>query len=207
MYQCSYTNGKCSVNKTKIVLPKATYWLPIHNPNWMAQARYILGAGMSPSERVSGEPLYSPQQLNAPVSELVRNLMARIKADYDEIYMLGCRLRVEIEKLGDTHPILAGRLTDLMAKINERLTYPHLWRQQLWSIAFVEDAAFKALNKCKKCGGEMAPGVAMQQTLGGGIPDFPGDKADARGQTMHHGGPGKLEECDHKCKSCGWSVW
>lgn len=62
-------------------------------------------------------------------------------------------------------------------------------------------------KKCRKCGGEMAPGIAMQQTWVGGMPDFPGDEAGARGQTVHTGGPGKLTDCSAKCKLCGWSVW
>lgn len=55
-------------------------------------------------------------------------------------------------------------------------------------------------DKCKKCGGEMGPGEAMEMTWVG-YPDFPGCEA----VTMHYGGPGKLVDC-FKCKDCGWSV-
>lgn len=60
-------------------------------------------------------------------------------------------------------------------------------------------------NKCKRCGSAMAPGKATEQTWVGGIPDFLGDSAGARGQTVHTGGPGKLIDCS-KCVACGWSV-
>jgi len=58
-----------------------------------------------------------------------------------------------------------------------------------------------AMSGCKKCGGEMSPGQAIEQTYTG-TPDFPGD---AYPVTMSPGGPGKLIECS-KCKACGWSV-
>lgn len=57
------------------------------------------------------------------------------------------------------------------------------------------------MTHCKKCGGEMGPGEAMQNTLRG-VPDF----ADGQAVTMSYGGPGKLVDC-LKCKECGWSVY
>lgn len=53
---------------------------------------------------------------------------------------------------------------------------------------------------CRKCGGEMRPGKAIQQTFTG-TPDFIGGPV----VTMSPGGPGKLIDCD-KCAVCGWSV-
>jgi len=55
--------------------------------------------------------------------------------------------------------------------------------------------------RCRKCGGTMIPGKAIEQTLTG-TPDFPGD---TRGITMSPGGSGKLIDC-LKCEKCGWSV-
>jgi len=56
-------------------------------------------------------------------------------------------------------------------------------------------------NKCKKCGGTMKPGKAIEQTWTG-TPDFPGD---AHCVTMSPGGTGKLIDC-MKCAECGWSM-
>lgn len=58
------------------------------------------------------------------------------------------------------------------------------------------------LTKCKKCAGEMCKGVAMGQTIKGGIPDFIGQKEVV---TYSAGGPGKIIDC-LKCASCGWST-
>lgn len=54
---------------------------------------------------------------------------------------------------------------------------------------------------CKKCGGQMAKGVAMAQTYTGRTPNAPKDHVF----TMSPGGPGQLIEC-LKCQRCGWSV-
>ena len=54
---------------------------------------------------------------------------------------------------------------------------------------------------CKKCGGTMHPGKAIEETLTG-IPDFTGSKEVV---TVSPGGTGKLIDCI-KCSSCGWSV-
>ena len=56
-------------------------------------------------------------------------------------------------------------------------------------------------NRCKKCEGDMQPGVAIRNTLTG-MPDFPGDR---HATTVSPGGPGKLIDC-MKCTACGWSV-
>lgn len=55
---------------------------------------------------------------------------------------------------------------------------------------------------CRRCGGEMQPGIAMGQTYTAGAPDFP---ADREGVTMSAGGPGVVIEA-RKCASCGHSV-
>jgi ribosomal protein S26 len=55
--------------------------------------------------------------------------------------------------------------------------------------------------ECKKCGGTMQPGKAIEQTLTG-IPDFVGDKYAV---TVSPGGPGELIDCI-KCVECGYSV-
>lgn len=53
---------------------------------------------------------------------------------------------------------------------------------------------------CRRCGGQMKPGIALEQTYTG-RPDFPGGEA----VTMSAGGPGRLIDC-MKCEKCGWSV-
>jgi len=58
-------------------------------------------------------------------------------------------------------------------------------------------------NLCPKCGGKMAPGVALLQTWVRGMDDFPGSD-NAIGQTMVVGGPGKLVDVI-KCEACGHS--
>lgn len=55
---------------------------------------------------------------------------------------------------------------------------------------------------CRKCGGQMRPGVAMAQTFVGSVPDFAGDD---HASTMSAGGPGVMTGC-MKCEDCGWSV-
>ena len=55
---------------------------------------------------------------------------------------------------------------------------------------------------CRRCGGEMQPGIAMGQTYTAGAPDFPGDH---HGSTMSAGGPGVVIEA-RKCVDCGHSI-
>lgn len=56
------------------------------------------------------------------------------------------------------------------------------------------------LTCCSRCGGQMKPGIALEQTYTGS-PDFPGGEV----VTMSPGGPGRLVRC-MKCERCGWSV-
>jgi hypothetical protein len=56
------------------------------------------------------------------------------------------------------------------------------------------------IGQCRKCGADMQPGVAIEQTLVG-IADFIGGECC----TVSPGGKGKLIECS-KCPECGWSV-
>ncbi len=60
------------------------------------------------------------------------------------------------------------------------------------------DRIFK--STCKKCGGKMKKGTAIQETFVG-IPDFP----DGEVCTVSPGGTGKLVSC-MKCEECGWST-
>ena len=53
---------------------------------------------------------------------------------------------------------------------------------------------------CKKCGGDMKVGKALQQTYTGSPDDLGGDVV-----TMSAGGSGVLVEC-LKCVACGWSI-
>ena len=55
-------------------------------------------------------------------------------------------------------------------------------------------------NICRKCGGQMKPGKAIQQTYTG-TPDFPNGAV----VTLSAAGPGRLVDCD-KCEKCGHSV-
>ena len=56
---------------------------------------------------------------------------------------------------------------------------------------------------CRRCGGTMKQGVAIQQTYVG-HPDFPGDTGCETGCTVSAGGPGKLVDA-MKCEACGHS--
>lgn len=56
------------------------------------------------------------------------------------------------------------------------------------------------MSSCLRCGGQMKPGKAIQQTYTG-IPDFPNGAV----VTLSVGGPGRLVDCD-KCEKCGHSV-
>lgn len=60
--------------------------------------------------------------------------------------------------------------------------------------------AWRMSVPCRRCGSNMAPGIAIEQTYTG-IPDFPGDKV----VTLWPGGPGCVIQC-LKCPACGWSV-
>lgn len=65
------------------------------------------------------------------------------------------------------------------------------------------DARDEAMETtCRRCGGEMQPGIAMGQTYTAGALDFPGDR---EGVTMSAGGPGVVIEA-RKCRTCGHSV-
>ena len=57
-------------------------------------------------------------------------------------------------------------------------------------------------DTCRKCGSDMKPSKAIEQTYVGGSPDFP---SDTHAVTFSAGGPGVLMDC-RKCVSCGWSV-
>ncbi len=61
-------------------------------------------------------------------------------------------------------------------------------------------------SQCPKCNkGIMKLGIALGNTLVMGIPDFPGNTINSRGQTVHFGGPGVKLTC-LKCDACGHSV-
>lgn len=62
------------------------------------------------------------------------------------------------------------------------------------------DVRVGSIDRCRRCGGEMAPGKAIAQTYAG-IPDFPGKEV----VTLSPGGPGVLVDC-LKCRECGHSV-
>ena len=58
------------------------------------------------------------------------------------------------------------------------------------------------IKSCRRCGGEMQPGIAMGQTYTAGAPDFP---ADREGVTMSAGGPGVVIEA-RKCVDCRHNI-
>ncbi len=62
------------------------------------------------------------------------------------------------------------------------------------------DCNLPANSNCRKCGGEMRPGIALAQTCTG-VDDFAGHGV----VTMSPGGPGKVIDC-LKCGQCGHSV-
>lgn len=59
---------------------------------------------------------------------------------------------------------------------------------------------------CRKCGGEMRPSAAFENTARPSrLPDFPGEAPGGRGATITFDGPAVLLRC-MKCSACGWSV-
>ena len=56
---------------------------------------------------------------------------------------------------------------------------------------------------CKRCGGWMMHGEALENTPSYGVKDFPGH--DLRGQTMTMNGPARIVSV-LKCAHCGYSV-
>lgn len=55
-------------------------------------------------------------------------------------------------------------------------------------------------KECKKCGGKMKRGIALQNTIA-----YAARENLARGETVWAGGPGKIIPA-MKCERCGWSV-
>lgn len=64
------------------------------------------------------------------------------------------------------------------------------------------DAMTDEPRTCRKCGGPMRPGIAMDQTYTAGAPD---SGPDDTVQTLSPGGPGAIIPAS-KCADCGWSV-
>ena len=58
---------------------------------------------------------------------------------------------------------------------------------------------------CKICGGEMNPGIALKNKPVMGVPDFPGEPVDTRGQTFSLEADGETESV-MKCSDCGRSI-
>jgi ribosomal protein L37AE/L43A len=58
---------------------------------------------------------------------------------------------------------------------------------------------------CKKCHSKMEKGQALEDIYTSGIPDFPNQPIDSRGQTMSASGKAKLISV-WKCPKCGHSV-
>ena len=58
---------------------------------------------------------------------------------------------------------------------------------------------------CKKCEVEMVPGIGLRETYRMGLPDFHGNTADSRGQTMIASGESNMVNV-LKCPECGYSV-
>jgi hypothetical protein len=63
-----------------------------------------------------------------------------------------------------------------------------------------DDDYFDSTNMCNRCGGDMEPGKAIQQTYGGKA-----DFDDGKVVTMSPAGQGKLIDC-LKCTTCGYSL-
>jgi hypothetical protein len=59
-------------------------------------------------------------------------------------------------------------------------------------------------KRCPRCGGALRDGVALQNTVSAGAPDFHGDDKDSPGQTLSYAGPAKAVSV-WKCTSCGYS--
>lgn len=65
------------------------------------------------------------------------------------------------------------------------------------------DGQLQPSPACRRCGGELRPGIATGQTFTRPAPDF-GDDVPEVG-TVSYGGPGRVIPV-LKCGSCGWSV-
>jgi predicted nucleic-acid-binding Zn-ribbon protein len=57
---------------------------------------------------------------------------------------------------------------------------------------------------CRKCGGEMHEGQALENTVSRGMPDFEGSN-DKEGQTFSFSGEARMIKV-LKCKDCGYSI-
>jgi hypothetical protein len=66
-----------------------------------------------------------------------------------------------------------------------------------------EESGGGAADACRKCGGEMREGRALQNTVSRGVSDFPGAR-DVAGQTFSFTGPPVLVKV-LKCSACGHS--
>lgn len=61
------------------------------------------------------------------------------------------------------------------------------------------------MRKCVKCDKEMLPGIALENTVGECVPDFPGITSYSRGQTMSYDGRAVIIKA-LKCPGCGFSI-
>ena len=103
----------------------------------------------------------------------------------------------------DPHPLDVDHLHHLKWLLKQWQAY-----QATGRMAVTRDRAIADLtreieefeNTCRRCGGEMGPGIAMGQTYAAGSPDDIG-----AGVTMSAGGPGEVIRV-RKCRDCGWSV-
>lgn len=77
-------------------------------------------------------------------------------------------------------------------------------RAVLKAIASTPEAQEKGCQTCRRCGGVLRPGIALDQTWVG-HPDFHGDTGNEIGCTMTHGGAGAMIAV-MKCEGCGHSV-
>lgn len=96
---------------------------------------------------------------------------------------------------------------DLVERLRIKADMIHLGETIAWGsdVALMHEAVARITDleaTCRRCGGEMQPGIAMGQTYTAGAPDFP---ADREGVTMSAGGPGVVIEA-RKCVDCGHSI-
>lgn len=148
------------------------------------------------------------------MSELIREQASKIEeleAELEEQCRLNgmgsereAKLLGEVERLKKQSNELLCALVGLR-KFAESLAYDCGWMtiDVQESLKEFDVVITKTSNNiCKKCGGQMRPGIATGQTWAAGTPDF---QDQTIGVTMSPGGPGKIIEC-LKCESCGWSV-
>lgn len=141
------------------------------------------------------------EALRQEMEEYVTKQGEMLRSAYCENEALAAKF-VEAERMWKTlaceNAYLVEKLNTLRYALQELV---NACSENKCGLRIADEALAASTFLCRKCGGEMRPGAATEQTWRAGVPDLGGDEI----RTMNPGGPGRIVEC-LKCSKCGWSV-